>query len=160
MSEPTYCAKHPNTETNLRCGKCEKLICPDCMVHVPVGVRCPECAQVRRLPTFEVTAPFLARAIAAGLVLGIAGGLTVGFLSPLLERSFLLYIGAIVGVGYLIGEGISVAVNRKRGRNLKFVAAGSMLIAYFTISFFSAAALSLFGLLAAGAAFYVAWNRF
>ena len=36
-------------------------------------------------------------------------------------------IVAIVGVGYLVGEGISAAVNRKRGRSLKFVAAGATL---------------------------------
>ena len=159
MAGPAYCAKHPDVQTNLRCNRCEKLICPQCMVHSPVGVRCPDCAQVRRIPTYDVTRPVLARAIAAGVVLGIASGLAAGFISLLLPI-FLLELAAIVAVGYLIGEGISVAANRKRGRSLKFVASGSTLIALTTISLFSPALFNLFGLLAGGAAFYVAINRF
>ena len=156
MSKLTHCPKHPDTQTNLRCGRCEELICPRCMVHSPVGARCLECAQVRRLPTFEVTTPFLARAIVAGLVLGIAGGAAV-LLLIYLFGGFLALI-ALIGVGYLIGEGVSVAVNRKRGQTLKYVAAGSMLVATLIISIFSGP--SLLVLLAAAAAIYVAINRF
>ncbi len=129
------------------------------MVQSPVGARCPECARVRRLPTFDVTAPFLARAIAAGLVIGVAGGIGVAFLGAL-SRAYLLELVALVGVGYLIGEGISLAVNRKRGRSLKYIAGLSMLIACSIVSVFSGATLSLYGLLAWVAAFYIAINRF
>ena len=104
MSQSTYCSRHPNTETNLRCGKCEVPLCPQCMVHTPVGVRCQECARVRRLPTFEVTTPFLARAIGAGIGLGIVGGVAVRVFS-LLHIFPLLNAIAIVAVGYLVGAG-------------------------------------------------------
>lgn len=40
----TYCARHPQVETLLRCGRCEAPICPRCMVHSGVGIRCPDCA--------------------------------------------------------------------------------------------------------------------
>ncbi|MBN9389452.1 MAG: hypothetical protein J0I20_15595 [Chloroflexi bacterium] len=40
----TYCARHPNVETLLRCGRCNTPICPRCMVHSGVGIRCPDCA--------------------------------------------------------------------------------------------------------------------
>jgi hypothetical protein len=44
-TEPViYCARHPNTETMLRCGRCDTPICPRCMVHSGVGIRCPDCA--------------------------------------------------------------------------------------------------------------------
>lgn len=39
-----FCARHPQTETGLRCGRCDTPICPRCMVHSSVGIRCPECA--------------------------------------------------------------------------------------------------------------------
>src|SRR5205809_3343408 len=39
------CARHPQVETFVRCGKCDQPICPDCMVSGPVGVRCRECAR-------------------------------------------------------------------------------------------------------------------
>ena len=154
MPDTLYCKKHSDTETNLRCSRCDEPVCPRCLVHAPVGVRCPDCAQVKRLPTFDVTGVFLARAIAVGLPLGIAGGaaalFTGLFVAPLLSSI------VILGVGYLAGEGISLAVNRKRGRALKFVAAGSVLIAVFTVSIIG---LDLFQLLASAAAIYIAVNR-
>ena len=92
-------------------------------------------------------------------MLGIASGMAAGFISLLLPI-FLLHLAAVVAVGYLIGEGISVAANRKRGKSLKFVASGSTLIALTTISLFSPALLTIYGLLAGAAAIYVAINRF
>ena len=160
MPGTMYCAKHPDTATKVSCGKCEAGVCPRCMVHAPVGVRCPDCAQVRRLPTFDVGAKYLARGIGAGLVLGLVGGVAVAVVSWVIPV-FMLVVVAIVGVGYLVGEGVSAAVNRKRGRALKYVAAGATLLAYSIISAVApAVTFSLFGLLAGGLALYAATSRF
>ena len=159
-SETRYCPRHPGVSTNLRCGRCEELICPGCLVHVPVGVRCPECAQTQTLPTFDVTGAYLARAIAAGVVLGVVGGVVGGVvLGELFGLPFLGPI-VIVAVGYLAGEGISMAANRKRGRSLKYVAAGSVIISVLTISLVSIGPMTIFDLLAGAYAVYVAVNRF
>jgi hypothetical protein len=164
MSETMYCARHKDTETNLRCGRCEEPVCPRCLVHGPVGVRCPDCAQVRRPPTFDVTRVYLARAIAAGLTIAVVGGLAFSFLRLAVGWGPLLDWIGILGMGYAIGEGISIAVNRKRGRSLKIVAAGSVLLASSVISFVGLASFSIFGflpgMLAVAGAFYVAINRF
>ncbi|MFC4019240.1 rhomboid family intramembrane serine protease [Micromonospora sp. GCM10011542] len=37
------CFRHPRRETYVRCNRCERFICPDCMREAPVGFRCPEC---------------------------------------------------------------------------------------------------------------------
>ncbi len=66
MSDPIFCSKHPQTATRLTCGRCETPICPQCMVHSPVGARCMECAQLKQLPTFEVSRGYMTRAILAG----------------------------------------------------------------------------------------------
>jgi hypothetical protein len=43
------CARHSGTETDLTCGRCGTAVCPRCLVHVEVGIRCPRCApQPRR----------------------------------------------------------------------------------------------------------------
>ena len=164
MSETRYCSRHKDTETNLACGRCEEPVCPRCLIHGPVGVRCPNCAQIRRLPTFDVTGVYLARAIAAGLTIAIVGGLIFSFLRLALGWGPFIDWIAILGMGYAIGEGISVAVNRKRGRSLKFVAAGSVLLASSVISVVGLASFSIFGflpgLLALAGAFYVAVSRF
>nr|WP_145488862.1 MULTISPECIES: rhomboid family intramembrane serine protease [Streptomyces] len=37
------CYRHPDRETGVRCTRCERPICPECMVSASVGFQCPEC---------------------------------------------------------------------------------------------------------------------
>jgi membrane associated rhomboid family serine protease len=37
------CYRHPNAETFVKCTRCGRPICPDCMVPASVGHQCPEC---------------------------------------------------------------------------------------------------------------------
>ncbi|MEU2610528.1 rhomboid family intramembrane serine protease [Micromonospora sp. NPDC007271] len=41
----TTCYRHPRRETLLRCTRCDRHICPDCMREAPVGHRCPDCVR-------------------------------------------------------------------------------------------------------------------
>lgn len=133
MLKPSRCPRHPNTETNLRCGRCEELICPSCMVQTPVGFRCKDCAKVRPPPTFDVTGVYLARGIGASVALGVAGGIIFWLLRLLLGGVPYWQAIALAGIGYAVGEGVSVAVNRKRGRGLKLVAASGVFLAWVVI---------------------------
>ncbi|MBI2887784.1 MAG: hypothetical protein HYY02_11320 [Chloroflexi bacterium] len=120
------CATHRDVPTLLRCGKCDKPICPRCLVHTPVGPRCRDCARLRPLPTFQVGPLLYLRAAGTGLALAVAAGLVWSmvpfggvfsfFLSPL--------------AGYAIGEGVSRAANRRQSTVLKVMAGSSLLVAY------------------------------
>ena len=123
------CARHPNVETNLRCGKCDTPICPRCMVQTPVGARCPKCARVHKLPTFRISTRHYLIAMGIGLGMAIVCGVVWGLVAeffPFFYLNFLLAAGA----GYAIGEVVSLSVNRKRGSGLAVVASVAVVISY------------------------------
>lgn len=127
--EITRCATHPNVETSLRCGKCNKPICPKCMVQTPVGARCPDCAHLYKLPTYRVSGVYYLRAAGAALGMALVTGFIWGAIVYFLPfRFFSLILAA--GIGYAIGEVISLAVNRKRGTWLAVTGGAAVLIAY------------------------------
>ena len=127
------CAAHPDIETNLRCGKCGKPICPKCMVQTPVGARCPDCARLYKLPTYRVSTAYYRRAAGTALGVAVVIGIVWGIIESFLPfRFFTLIIGE--GIGYAIGEATSRSVNRKRGTWLAVIGSLAVVVSY-AISF-------------------------
>jgi hypothetical protein len=123
------CTYHPDVETNLRCGKCDKPICPKCMVQTPVGARCPDCAKLYKLPTYRVSRKYYLIAVGTALGMAIVCGFAWGAIDwviPFFSLNLLLAPGA----GYAIGEVTSLAVNRKRGTGLAVVCGAAVVPSY------------------------------
>jgi len=160
------CAFHPDVETNLRCGKCGKPICPKCLVQTLVGARCPDCAKLYKLPTYQVSATYLLRAIGTGAGMAIVGGVIWGVVRGAVPFFYLNFLLA-PAVGYAIGEVISLSVNRKRGAILAIIAGVAVALSYmvsilspwgFSINLVSIMHLIL-DIVALGLGIFVAVNR-
>ena len=117
LTGPLRCAAHPKTETYLRCGKCEKPICPRCMIHTPVGARCRACAGLRRLPMFDVRPLDLVKGFASAVAASAAGGVVLMYLTAVPGIGFFGFI-LMALLGYGVGEAASAAARRRRSRTL------------------------------------------
>ena len=90
--------------------------------------------------------------------MGLGGGLIIAIVvRPLVFG--LMYVAAMAGFGYLLGEGTGLAADRKRGRSLQLVAAGALILAYAVIIYFAGPSLDVLDLLGAALAVYVAFLR-
>lgn len=106
-----YCYNHPDTETTLRCNRCERPICARCAVLTPTGYRCKECVRGQQ-KIFE-TALWYDYVLAVVL----AGGLSfVGSLLVQVLGFFTIFVAPIAGV--VIAEAVRYATGRRRSKRL------------------------------------------
>ncbi len=125
------CHWHPDTETGLSCSQCGKYVCTNCMVQASVGIRCRECGKAVRLPTYDVSKIYYARAVGVALGVAIVGGILWALLNNIFFGIPFLPGLIAVGVGYGAGELMSLSVNRKRSMGLAWLAGGAVVAAFF-----------------------------
>jgi membrane associated rhomboid family serine protease len=85
LTAPT-CYRHPDRETHIRCQRCSRPICPDCMHPASVGFQCPECFKEGVRSTRQPRTPYGGR-------LGGTGGLVSKVLVALNVVVFVLVAG-------------------------------------------------------------------
>ena len=124
VAEPPtlYCANHPATETLLRCSKCDKPICVRCGIRTPVGIRCRECAQLRRAPSYVLGPQHYGLAAVVALPVSFLAGLVMQYVGMF----FAFFLGG--AVGGLIAEAVYRATGGKRGRPLALLVSASILV--------------------------------
>ena len=157
--EVDYCAWHPTVETRLSCSHCGKSICTQCLVQAPVGIRCRDCGRPEKMPTYDVQAPFYAKAVGVGIAVGLGGGVLWYLFNMLVGSTPYVSSLAALAVGYAAGELISIVVNRKRSRGLAWIAGGAVVVAYLLSLPSSTGGISFMGLIFVGVGVYLAVAR-
>ncbi len=97
VGTPT-CYRHPERETYVRCTRCDRPICPECMREAAVGHHCPECVAEARRTTRA------ARTIFGGTMAGHDGVVTKALIG--VNVAVMLLAAATAGVnvaGALMG---------------------------------------------------------
>ena len=167
------CLRHPETASNLRCGRCGDLICPKCMVQSPVGARCPDCANIGQAPIFRATPTEFSRAIVLSIVGALAFGvayaiavwilwvLPLGFMIGNVAASFIIALG-----GAPVGEYVRRVGKYKLDARLRIVAALTVLgiwMVGFTVAtmlgVWNGVFLNIVAYIGLGVGIYVAMNR-
>jgi len=125
--EPLVCYRHPKTETNLRCNRCGRPICPKCAVRTPVGFRCPECVheQQNKYYTGGALDYVIAAVVALSLSL-IAAAIFAFLIGGFGFFSWIISFFAAPATGGIIAEAVRWAVGRRRSRYLNLVVAGCL----------------------------------
>ncbi|MER5274362.1 rhomboid family intramembrane serine protease [Streptomyces sp. NPDC002809] len=90
---PVSCYRHPDRGTAIRCTRCDRPICPDCMVSASVGFQCPDCVR-QGSGTGHHPAASRPRTIAGGTVAA----------DPRLVTKILLGINVAVFIAVLANE--------------------------------------------------------
>lgn len=116
------CSYHPSVMTGLRCSRCGRPICPRCGVRTPVGLRCPDCAGVRGLPTYRTSGNTLLKAAAAGAAVAVVVAVLWRF-----APDWQFYLALALGFG--VAEAMAKAANYKRGRDLQLLGMGIVVAA-------------------------------
>jgi hypothetical protein len=121
-----YCANHPTVETSLRCGRCEKPICPKCAVATPTGYRCKECIRGQQ-KVFETAVWYdYPLAFVISFILGGLGSYLASIFTSLWWYIFVVFLAPTAG--FVIAESVRYAVRRRRSLRLwQVMAAGIVL---------------------------------
>ncbi|HEU4348138.1 MAG TPA: rhomboid family intramembrane serine protease [Actinoplanes sp.] len=91
------CYRHPSKETNVRCTRCDRPICPDCMNEASVGHQCPECVSEGRRTQRSARTAF------GGTLAGRAGVATRALIG--INVAVMIISIAIGGMGAVAGGG-------------------------------------------------------
>lgn len=113
MSRPEFqapsfeaCYRHPDRFTGIRCQRCGKPICGECMTPASVGFQCPSCARTGRTTVRAPRTTFGgALSTRGGVVTKVLIGIVIGlYVLDLISRGLITNLFAMSGPGLFFGQ--------------------------------------------------------
>jgi len=132
MSDKLTCFYHPDRETRVTCGRCERPLCPDCVRHGATGVRCKECITLSPRERGLANPQQIRSAALAAFGMATGGGLALGWLG---------WVTFLPGaaLGFAVGAVAFLASGRHRDLTIQAAAAlmalAGILLAAVLVSF-------------------------
>lgn len=147
----TFCYRHPDTETSLRCNRCGKPICAKCAVRTPVGFRCPDCVREQQDKFYTGGDLDYVIAVAVALPLSlIAAAIFTFIIARIGFFSWIISFIAAPAAGGVIAEAVRKAVSRRRSRHLSTVVAACLVLGVAPFLLLMLFGGNLFGLIVPG----------
>lgn len=103
-----FCYRHADRETYVRCGRCDRPICPRCAMQGPVGFRCRDCGK----PVYDPLTSFRPEQLVLGSLVSL-GASTLGGVIGLQIGFFVIFVGFLAGG--LISDLVMRVTGYKRG---------------------------------------------
>jgi hypothetical protein len=119
--ERQFCYRHPDRETWIRCGRCDRPICTSCAMQGPVGSRCKQCGKLAFDPLTSFTPVQLMLGIGSALIGGLIGGFIaarIGF--------FAIFVGYFAGA--IIADVVARATGYKHGPVMAAIVLGGIVV--------------------------------
>jgi membrane associated rhomboid family serine protease len=101
LDDTTACYRHPDRTAAVACQRCERPICPSCMIQAPVGFHCPECTRsggqrvIRARDLSRAPIPVTIGLLVANIGIFTIQGLVIGDPPATLQRWGLLFGPAV-----------------------------------------------------------------
>jgi hypothetical protein len=116
-----FCYRHPDRETWVRCGRCDRPICPRCAMQGPVGFRCRDCGK----PAFDPLTSLKPTQAILGALVAIAGG-TIAAIVASRIGFFAIIISFFAGG--IVAEAVMRVTGYKRGPVMLGVLLGGIVV--------------------------------
>jgi hypothetical protein len=114
-----FCYRHPDRETWVRCGRCDRPICPRCAMQGPVGFRCRDCGR----PAFDPLTSFTPAQALGGFAVAVGGGLLAALIAS--RIGFFSIIVSYFAGGF-IAQGVTRVAGYKHGPVLLAIVFGGI----------------------------------
>jgi hypothetical protein len=147
----TYCYRHPDVETRLRCSRCGKPICTKCAVRTPVGFRCPDCVREQQNKFYTGGGLDYIIAVIVALPLSlIAAAIFTFIIARIGIFSWIISFFAAPAAGGIIAEAVRRVVGRRRSRHLATIVAACLVLGVAPFLLLMLLSGNLFGLIVPG----------
>ncbi len=142
----TYCSKHKDIVTNLKCSRCDSYICTKCMNQTPVGIKCEDCASIGKpkiliiskinLLFIFINSIFIS--IGLGFLLSLFLWVIWNFLPTSNFQIGNIFFAVIIALlGSQVGEIIRKISGKKISSKIRIISGFSMFLVWFSSIIFS-----------------------